>query len=58
MEDDGFYKFNHKAVDALNSVDHTNIELVLSTSIDLDLTSANGNISLIKEESNLIKYLL
>ncbi|AJW62868.1 HAD domain-containing protein [Elizabethkingia sp. HX WHF] len=32
MEDDGFYKFNHKAVDALNSVDHTNIELVLSTS--------------------------
>ncbi|MCT3647185.1 hypothetical protein HZQ44_03245 [Elizabethkingia anophelis] len=32
MEDDGFYKFNHKAVDAINSVDHTNIELVLSTS--------------------------
>lgn len=32
MEDDGFYKFNHKAVDALNSIDHTNIELVLSTS--------------------------
>lgn len=32
MEDDGFYKFNYKAVDALNSVDHTNIELVLSTS--------------------------
>ncbi|OPC06279.1 hypothetical protein BAS09_01455 [Elizabethkingia ursingii] len=32
MEDDGFYKFNHKAVDVLNSVDHHNIELVLSTS--------------------------
>ncbi|MCT4140386.1 hypothetical protein HZP65_06495 [Elizabethkingia anophelis] len=32
MEDDGFYKFNHKAVDALNSFDHANIELVLSTS--------------------------
>ncbi|HAY3533821.1 TPA: hypothetical protein JRX32_000407 [Elizabethkingia anophelis] len=32
MEDDGFYKFNHKAVDALNSFDHTNVELVLSTS--------------------------
>ncbi|MCL1678917.1 HAD domain-containing protein [Elizabethkingia miricola] len=32
MEDDGFYKFNHKAIDAINSVDHTNIELVLSTS--------------------------
>ncbi|HFK5554745.1 TPA: HAD domain-containing protein [Elizabethkingia anophelis] len=32
MEDDGFYKFNHKVVDVLNSVDHHNIELVLSTS--------------------------
>ncbi|HIC8643200.1 HAD domain-containing protein [Elizabethkingia meningoseptica] len=32
MEDDGFYKFNHTAVDVLNSVDHTRIEVILSTS--------------------------
>ncbi|MDE5448386.1 hypothetical protein BAX94_03850 [Elizabethkingia meningoseptica] len=32
MEDDGFYKFNHTAVDVLNSVDHTSIEVILSTS--------------------------
>lgn len=32
LEDDGFYKFNNKAVDVLNSVDLTGIELVLSTS--------------------------
>lgn len=32
LEDDGFYKFNNKAVDVLNSVDHSGIELVLSTS--------------------------
>ncbi|WP_370896625.1 HAD domain-containing protein [Chryseobacterium gossypii] len=32
LEEDGFYKFDNKAVDVLNSIDHSNIELVLSTS--------------------------
>ena len=32
MEEDGFYKFNKNAVDAINSIDYNEIEIVLSTS--------------------------
>ncbi|WP_276878194.1 HAD domain-containing protein, partial [Chryseobacterium joostei] len=32
MEEDGFYKFNKNAVDAINSIDYNEIEIILSTS--------------------------
>lgn len=32
MEEDGFYKFNKNAIDAINSIDNSNIEIILSTS--------------------------
>ncbi|HCM33458.1 MAG TPA: hypothetical protein DF603_04810 [Chryseobacterium sp.] len=32
MEEDGFYKFNKNAVDAINSIDYKEIGIILSTS--------------------------
>ncbi len=32
MEEDGFYKFSIDAINAINSIDYSNIEVILSTS--------------------------